>query len=362
MNRSPGPVGLNRRVFDKITKRPLRYILYHGKETVGKPLSWVEGARIGHAQDVEGKTGVTALLFPDGAVGGYYVGGFATGTRDLDALRPEHPVPVAHGVMLAGGSAYGLEAARGVMDFLEDRGAGLPVCGALVPIVPAAIIFDLGFGSPSARPDRKMGYEAASNALQALPDQGSVGAGTGATVGKAFGMERAMKGGIGAACAPLENGGSIAAIACVNAFGDILDQKSGKTLAGLREASGSLSLLDTASILEDALRVRPWNPSATTLGVVLTDVPLSKVQAKQIAKQAFGAIHATHRPAITTFDGDVVFVFSTERDIPLVPLDLLALYAKEQLVRAIINAIVQAHGFGLVPAYRDLSSTEAFQP
>lgn len=360
MSRSPRPVGLNRRVFDKITKRPLERILYHGKETVGKPLSWVEGAWIGHAQDVEGKTGVTALLFPGGAVGGCYVGGFATGTRDLDALRPEHPVPVAHGVMLAGGSAYGLEAARGVMDFLEAQSAGLPVGGALVPIVPAAIIFDLAFGNPSARPDRNMGYEAASNALQALPGQGSVGAGTGATVGKAFGMERAMKGGIGAACVPLENGGSIAAIACVNAFGDILDPKSGKTLAGLREASGSLSLLDTASILEDALQVRPWDPSATTLGVVLTDIPLSKVQANRIAKQVFGAIHSTHRPAITSFDGDVVFVFSTKRDIPLIPPDLLAFYAKEQLVRAIINAIVQANGFGLVPAYQDLSNTEAF--
>ena len=321
---------------------------------MGKPSGWIDGALVGQAQDIEGKTGATVLLFPGGAVGGYYIGGFATGTRDLDALNPEHPAPLAHGIMLAGGSAYGLEAAAGVMDFLEEKGIGLPVAEALVPIVPAAIIFDLSFGSSRVRPDREMGYQAAANALQALPAQGSVGAGTGASVGKAFGMERAMKGGVGASCIALKEGGSIAAIACVNAFGDILDPKSGKTLAGLREASDSVKLVDTNLVLEEALMLSPWWPSSTTLGIVITDIPLSKVQAKRLAKQAFGAIHSTHRPAITHFDGDVVFVFSTQYDIPVPPPDLLALFAKEQLEQAIHNAVAKADGFGILPACRDL--------
>lgn len=300
-------------------------------------------------------TGVTALLFPQGARAGCFVGGFATGSRELDALKPEHPVPFVHGAMIAGGSAYGLEAARGVMDYLEEQGVGLSVAGTLVPIVPAAIIFDLSFGDPRARPKGDMGYQAACQAKAEPPSQGSVGAGTGATVGKAFGKERAMKGGVGVSFESLPEGGNIAAIACVNAFGDIVDPADGRTLAGLREAPDSLRLTNTAMVLKGALKGRPWDPSATTLGLVITDVPLSKVQAGRIARQAFGAIHTTHRPAISTFDGDIVFVFSTSRAPSGVPPDALAIDAKEHLTKAILNAVTQADGFGLLPSYSQLT-------
>jgi L-aminopeptidase/D-esterase-like protein len=275
----------------------------------------VPGVHVGQVQDVDALTGCTVLLFPEGAVGGVEVCGSASGTRELTPLHGWHLTPHLHAICLAGGSAFGLDAAGGVMQALEAQGIGYPTRAARVPIVPAAIIYDLGIGSAGRRPDVAMGYAACQAAVPGPVAEGNVGAGMGATVGKFYGMAHAMKGGVGTASAELEDGVWVGALAVCNALGDVRDAATGALLAGARQSPDSMVLADTARLLSQG-RLLHQEPGAeaggnTTLGVVATNVGLSKPQVEKLAKLAQHGLVKALSPAHTLFDGDTVFAVST---------------------------------------------------
>jgi L-aminopeptidase/D-esterase-like protein len=280
----------------------------------------VSGIEVGQAQDAEALTGCSVLLCRQGAVGGVDVRGSAPGTRETDLLNPVNLVDKVHAVVLAGGSAFGLEAATGVMRYLEENGIGFETGVARVPIVPGAILFDLNLGRADVRPDAEMGYRAAAMASSAAPAEGNVGAGTGASVGKVFGLESAMKTGIGTAS--LKVGGLvIGALVAVNAFGDVIDPMSGQVLAGARlKHSGSLELGqagyfgNTLEIMKSFLdREGLGFPSRgnTIIGVVATNAILTKPEATKVAQMAQDGIARTIRPAHTMWDGDTLFALGT---------------------------------------------------
>jgi L-aminopeptidase/D-esterase-like protein len=317
----------------------------------------VPGISVGHAHDFHAMTGCTVLLCPDGAVGGLDIRGSAAGTRQIDALYPEHSVPLVHAIMVAGGSAFGLESAGGVMRFLEELGVGYEVPVGRVPIVPTAVIFDLGFGRSDARPDSRMGYEACLNASSSDLAEGSVGAGTGATIGKFYGTLQATKGGVGSCSERLLEGAGviIGAIAIVNAFGDVLDINDSKTIiAGARTTPESHSFADTALLFRSGFKRQSFSISNTTIGIIATNARLTKQTAAKVARIAQNGLAKSILPAHTTFDGDIVFVLSTGQEE--VDLNGLCLAAETTLRKAIQRAVVEAHGFGLIPAYRDLAS------
>jgi L-aminopeptidase/D-esterase-like protein len=264
----------------------------------------VPGIQVGHATDDRGLTGCTVILCEAGAVGGIDVRGAAPGTRETDLLRPENTVERVNAVLLTGGSAFGLDAAAGVMRFLEARGSGFAVRSTVVPIVPAAVIFDLGLGDHRARPDAAMGFAACQAASAGPPAEGSVGAGTGATVGKSGGMARAMKGGIGTAGVRVD-GFTVAALVVVNAYGDVVDE-AGAFLAGARPAA--------VSIAGQSPNDDPSVGANTSIGVVATDLPLDKAGATRLAQAAHDGLARAVRPAHTAFDGDTFFALSTARD------------------------------------------------
>jgi L-aminopeptidase/D-esterase-like protein len=252
------------------------------------------------------------ILCEKGAVGGVDVRGAASGTRELNVLEPGHVAPFVHGVVLAGGSAFGLDAAGGVMRYLEERGVGYPMGAGRVPIVAAAIIYDLGVGDPRARPDAAMGYAAAERATRAPVAEGSVGAGTGATVGKLFGMAAASEGGVGSASVRLGTGAVVGALAVVNAYGEVIDPASGAILAGARRRAGRRGFVPMSQYLlrdRDRGTRRRRGPASgnTTLAVVATDGSLDKVEARMVAQRGHDAFARTIRPAHTRFDGDTVF-------------------------------------------------------
>jgi len=275
----------------------------------------VPGVHVGQVQDVDAVTGCTVLVFPEGAVGGVEVCGSASGTRELTPLNGWHLTPHVHAICLAGGSAFGLDAAGGVMQALEAQGIGYQTRAAWVPIVPAAIIYDLGIGSASRRPDVTMGYAACQAAVPGPVAEGNVGAGMGATVGKFYGMDHAMKGGVGTASAELEDGVWVGALAVCNALGDVRDAATGALLAGARQSRDSMVLADTARLLSQS-RLLHQEPGAeasgnTTLGVVATNVGLTKPQVEKLAKLAQHGLVKALSPAHTVFDGDTVFAVST---------------------------------------------------
>jgi L-aminopeptidase/D-esterase-like protein len=305
---------------------------------------------VGHATDREAITGCTAILCDGGAVGGVDVRGSASGTRELDALSPLHLVERCHAVILAGGSAFGLDAAAGVMEFLEARGVGFDVGVTRVPIVPAAILFDLRIGRHDVRPDRTMGARAAEAADAGPVAQGSVGAGTGATVGKLRGMAHAMKGGLGTAAAALLGGVVVGALAAVNAFGDVVDPETGCILAGLRGPDGRPA--GTGAAMRAGILRPGYAAESTTLAVVATNARLTKSQATKLAAMAQNGIARVVSPPHTTFDGDLVFALATgqvEAD-----LNLLGAAAADLVVQAILRGIKKAETLGGVPAFADL--------
>jgi len=320
----------------------------------------VPGIAVGHAGDVDALTGCTVVLCERGAVGGVDVRGGAPGTRETDLLRPMHLVQKAHAVLLAGGSAFGLEAAGGVVRWLEERGVGFDTRLARVPIVPAAILFDLGLGRADVRPDAAMGYEACRRASTSAPAQGNVGVGMGATVGKIFGMAGAMKAGVGTASFRVQ-GTTIGALVAVNSFGDVIDPEDGRILAGARPVRlGPLRLggrgpfVDTQAwmgsrasqtILSLASRAN------TVIGVVATDARLTKEQANWVAQAAHDGIARTVRPAHTLLDGDTLFALSTGRR--RLDINIVGAYAAAAVARAIVRAVQEAHGVGRLPAARD---------
>lgn len=271
----------------------------------------VPGVRVGHWTDPTAQTGCTVLLLgPEGAVAGVDVRGSAPGTRETDLLRPSATVQRVHGVLLAGGSAFGLAAADGVMRFLAERKIGFPAGPARIPIVPAAVIFDLSVGSPSAYPGPEEGYAAAqASELRGPVAEGNVGAGTGATVGKLLGQAGAMPGGVGTASIRLPGGATMGAIAVVNALGDVVDGE-GRVIAGSRNSDGTFA--NTAKFLTENQRPAAMPAGTnTTLAVVATDAALSKVECQKLAEMAQDALAIAIRPVHTTFDGDTVFALST---------------------------------------------------
>jgi L-aminopeptidase/D-esterase-like protein len=265
-------------------------------------------------------------------------------------------VPHVHAVLLAGGSAFGLDAAAGVMQYLEERGIGFDVQVTHVPIVPTAILFDLRLGNPRARPDPRMAYAACQQASAGPIPEGSVGAGTGATVGKLFGIRQAMKSGLGTAGRELPGGVMVAALAVVNAFGDVRDPQTGKLLAGARESPESLGLVDTAAAMRRGTVRRGFNVESTTLAIVATNARLTKVQATKMAQMAQQGLVRTIVPVHTTLDGDLVIALATGPAEGGIEADLNAvgLAAADAVADAILRAIRKATPLGGLPAWADL--------
>jgi L-aminopeptidase/D-esterase-like protein len=296
--------------------------------------------------DFDGVTGSTAILCEAGAVGGVDIRGSASGTEETPTLSPMHVDPVAHGILLAGGSAFGLEAAAGVRRYLESRGAGVTTAYGKVPIVAAAILYDLGIGKAHARPNLGMGEAAAAAATTEAVAEGSVGAGTGATVGKMFGMGQAMKSGIGSYTVALPGGVLVAALVAVNAFGDVRDPGSGKIVAGARTAAGSREFADTEGQMK---RRKPPElvHQNTTLGVVATNARLDKVAATKLAQLAGLGMARTIYPVNTMFDGDTVFALSMGDRAG--DINVLGSAAAEAMAQAILRAVKLAKTLGGVP-------------
>jgi len=317
-------------------------------------LTRIPGFRVGHASDTVGCTGCTVILCPEDTVGGVDVRGSAAGTRELDALSPLHLVPYVHAILLAGGSAFGLDAAAGVMQYLEERGIGFDVQVTRVPIVPTAILFDLRLGDARARPDARMAYAACQQATDGPIEEGSVGAGTGATVGKLHGIRQAMKAGLGTAGVDLPGGVQVAALAVVNAFGDVRDPSTGRLLAGAREAPDSHRLVDTAAAMRRGVTRKGYTAESTTLAVVATNARLTKAQATKMAQMAHQGLVRTIVPVHTTLDGDLVIglaIGTVEAD-----LNAVGLVAADAVAEAILNAVKKATTLGGLPAWADLQA------
>ena len=301
----------------------------------------VAGIEVGHFTDTRRPTGCTVILAREGAVGGVDVRGAAPGTRETDLLAPSNLVDRVHAIMLAGGSAWGLDAATGAVRWLEERGAGLDVAVGRLPIVPAAVLFDLLVGDMRIRPDTAAGYAACEAASTADPEEGNVGAGTGAAVGKVFGIEHAMKGGIGTASVTV-GGVTVGALIACNALGDVLDPDTAHVIAGARTADG-LHLRDTRCAL---LRGDPPQPllagTNTTIGVVATDAVITKVQAHRLAMAAHDGLARSINPVHTLSDGDTIFSLGTGRTSQHPGMMVLATMAAEVTAIATARAVLAA--------------------
>lgn len=303
----------------------------------------VAGISVGHFTDGRRPTGCTVVLAPRGAVAAVDVRGAAPGTRETDLLAPQNLVEHVHGVLLAGGSAFGLDAATGVMRWLEEHGMGLEVGRARIPIVPGAVLFDLPLGDQRIRPDAAAGYAACQAASRKAPAEGNVGAGAGAVIGKIFGFERAMKGGIGTAAVTVD-GVTVGAIVACNALGDVIDPDTAQVIAGARTADGR-ALLDTRRALLRGETPKPiLAGSNTTIGVIATDAVLTKVQAGRLATQGHDGLARAINPAHTLSDGDTLFALASgERGKGLGMMTLGAM-AAEACALAVVRAIRAARG------------------
>ena len=314
----------------------------------------VAGVRVGHFTNREAATGCTVVLCPEGAVGGVDVRGSAPGTRETDLMRPGNLVQQVHAILLSGGSAFGLDAASGVMRYLEERGCGFKIGDGVVPIVPAAILFDLGLVTNKVRPGPDDGYAACVNATDGPPAEGSVGAGTGATVGKALGRERSTKSGLGTSSIDLGDF-TVGAIAAVNAVGDVVDPDTGRVVAGPR-AEGDRGFLRTTEILAkpqvkaDAMTT----PTNTTIAVVATDASLNKEQANKLAQVGQDGLALAVRPSHMMSDGDVVFCIATGRSEAEVDMRRLCSAATIVVSRAVVRGALMAEGLGGVPSAGEL--------
>jgi len=313
----------------------------------------VPGIKVGHEQDLSALTGCSVVLCEDGATAGVDQRGGAPGTRETDLMRPMHLVEQVHAVTLAGGSAFGLDAASGVMRFLEERKIGYNVRVAHVPIVPAAILFDLEIGSSNVRPDAEMGYRACQNAIPTMSRQGNVGAGTGAAVGKIFGIKHAMKSGIGTASLTLGGGVVIAALIAVNAFGDVYDPYSNKLIAGVRDNKDKLAdTLLAMRTFKGRSIMKLSSLHNTVIGVVATNAKMTREQVNKVAQTAHNGLAQTIRPAHTMLDGDTIFALATGQRSADV--NILAAFAPEVVARAILNAVSAAEPAGGLPSSRSL--------
>ncbi|MDO5626107.1 MAG: P1 family peptidase [Pseudomonadota bacterium] len=329
-------------------------------------LTDVRGLHVGHFTDTRRPTGCTVVIAPAGATGGVDVRGAAPGTRETDLLRPDNLVGVVHAVLLSGGSAWGLDAASGVMRWLAEQGIGLPVGtapGQIVPIVPAAVLFDLFVGDARILPDAAAGYAACEAASRAPPAQGNVGAGAGATVGKLFGGAHAMKGGIGSASVRVGEV-TVGALIAVNALGDVLDTATGQPIAGARTPCGTALRGSVAAALAGEPPLAILSGTQTTIGVVATDAPLTKAQCQRLAGAGHDGLARAIAPIHTMSDGDTLFALATGQ-APALDFNVLCIMAAEATALACANAVRAARGVqvdGLwLPAASDLVGMRTVQ-
>jgi len=320
----------------------------------------VPGIKVGHFSDFKALTGCTVLLCEEGATGGVDIRGTAAATRQIDALSLLHLVDQVHAILLTGGSAFGLDAAGGVMSFLEERGRGFDVIKTKVPSVPTAVIFDFGIGDYRVRPDHQMGYRACLNASRKV-EEGSVGVGTGATVGKLFGVERAMKGGLGTASMQGVKGLIVGALVVVNAFGDVINPRSNKVFVGARKSKRSLHFANSSKWIKRGVTRREFggihssdaSPFNTTLGIIATNADLSKKEIHQVAQIAHSGLAKMISPLHSTFDGDLIFAISYGKK--KADVNTVGLLGEAALIESVQRAVMKADGFGIVPAYKDIS-------
>ncbi len=310
----------------------------------------VPGILVGHATNRQARTGCTVVLCEQDAVGGIDIRGTAAGTRQIDALRSLHLVDRIQAILLSGGSAFGLDAAGGVMRYLEEHNRGFDVKVTRVPIVPTAVIFDLAFAAGSVRPNGQMGYQACLNVSKVVPE-GSVGVGTGATVGKLYGLSHATKGGLGTASRKL---GSIkvGALVVVNAFGDVIDGERGEILAGTLDPAHATRFANTLDCLRSGKIPGDASLFNTTLGVVATNVKLTRPQAGKLAQMAQNGLVKTIQPFHTTYDGDVVFALSTGQEEA--DLNIIGAMVDEAIRESVKRAVMLADGMGILPTSKEV--------
>ena len=314
-----------------------------GPSTDSSAITDVAGIEVGHFTDQRRPTGCTVILAREGAVGGVDVRGAAPGTRETDLLHPSSLVDRVHAVLLAGGSAWGLDAAAGVMQWLEQQGIGLDVKYGLVPIVPAAVLFDLPVGDARIRPGAQAGYAACEASSKATPPEGNVGAGAGALVGKLYGIARAMRGGVGSASITLD-GITVGALVVCNALGDVVDPNSGQVIAGARTADGK-GLLNIRNAIIAGVPPRPLLAGTnTTIGVIATDAVLTKAQAHRLAQVAHDGLARAINPVHSMSDGDTLFALGTGASGKVAGMMVLSTLAAEVTARAIVRAVRAASG------------------
>lgn len=311
----------------------------------------VPGIKVGHAENSKGITGCTVILVENGAVCGVDVRGSAPGTRETDALDPINEIDRVHGICLSGGSAFGLDAANGVMQFLEEQGIGVDAGIATIPIVPSAVLFDLFIGDPKTRPTAPMGYEAAKSAVIGPFANGNTGAGYGATVGKLAGPQFCMKGGLGSTSIAGKEGVVVGAIVAVNAVGDVKDPNTRETLAGARNPKTG-EWIDCCTYLEEYVQSEGLSGTNTTIGVIAVNARLTKAEAKKIAQLTQNALARTIYPVHTMLDGDTIFVLGTGDKT--YPVDYLGHLATRAMEEAIIAGIKAANKLAEVESYKSL--------
>jgi len=324
------------------------------EENMDGSITDVQGLKVGHFTDSRRPTGCTVILFEKGATAGVDVRGSAPGTRETDLLNPVNTVQQVQAILLAGGSAFGLDAASGVVRYLDEHRLGYRVGDVVVPIVPAAILYDLEIGDAKIRPTAESGYKACQAATSERVVEGNVGAGAGATIGKMFGPKQAMKSGLGSASVRVgKTGIVVGAIVAVNAVGDVMDPKTGKIVAGARKPDGS-GFMDSMARIREGYSVRADASTNTTIGVVATNVALDKVQATKVAQMAHDGLARTINPVHTPSDGDTIFAVATGAIATRANHGAIGALAAEVMAQAVLRAVMNARGIAGLPSYADL--------
>jgi L-aminopeptidase/D-esterase-like protein len=322
----------------------------------------VGGVEVGHFTDARRPTGCSVVIVRDGAVAGVDVRGAAPGTRETDLLAPTHLIDRVHGILLAGGSAWGLDAAAGVMRWLEEQGAGFPVGPVRVPLVPGAVLFDLLLGDASIRPDAAAGYAACRAASTRAPAEGNVGAGAGAVVGKVFGIDRAMKGGIGTASLT-QDGVTVGALVACNSVGDVLDPDTGEVIAGARSGDGKFLIGTRRALLRGEAPQPLLAGGNTTIGVIATDALITKAEASRLATMAHDGLARSINPVHTMWDGDTLFALGTGRAARSPGMMVLGTMAAEVAALAVLRAVRAAQSLTIgrlhLPAAADWKGSGA---
>jgi L-aminopeptidase/D-esterase-like protein len=320
----------------------------------------IEGIKVGHSSDFEAITGCSVLLFENPVIAAVDLRGGGTSTRQIDSLLAHNTFGKIHAILLTGGSGYGLDASSGVVRFLEERNIGLEVGhGLVVPSVPTAVIFDLGIGNGKIRPDAKMGFEACLSAKSTLFEEGSIGVGTGATIGKLMGVKQATKGGIGTQSYKLKSGATVAVFVVVNAFGDIVSPENGEIIAGVRSSENGKEFPGTVNLFKKGIIRRADSYQNTTLAVVATNANFSKSELLRISNIAQTGLAKVISPVHTVQDGDMVISVSVgERKEDV---NLVGIIAAELTQKAIIRAVEQSRSLGGIPCSKELSVNKANQ-